>query len=1332
MVEKPAAQVELGRDAATTTVIGAAPRVPRPASSFKQTMIGVAGPELSRMAAPSARTQISKKPATTKPELPDTIRPRSSFPDSTPDLPAPASSSALPAPKGGYLPAPAPAKPPVPERKVGLPEVTRAKPPLPMRHTQTADSDLPAALTFNRKPPAVAADVQPKPAAPNAPPPRPAQPVRVAVEESQLPQLASEPPLVKGISLRSPAIDSGLPPTGGQLPLIGANRPHDPDIDLRLPSIYAEDGPSHKDAKTDDLEIELPSPFSSMGQSQREKPLRDLDFDLELAGRSSPPPHTQKDSSSRTLDRLPVEPDELGFGEVDFLAGSEFSLSSSDANADGAPAESNIAFIPDLDASLGADSRSATAAVSSASLKAQGAGAGLQLPDLTDALPMDSPPHGLDQPSMSRKERGAKLGREELDVGFMPGERDGQVGLGEPTAGRLSAIARTSGGGGTDFGEVSLDIGSNTDQAISTADDASPRERQASTDLEFGAIPQEEVAKPGMKAEEALSASGALQPEPQRRCADTAKASSKTARAVVLATLVTVIVGGAALSVLPDVGLFGASYISDQLRKSEYDRLLAEQSSAAQRALAQDLYPEAIRSLRQLESSEQAHPRARSLKAYMAFIAYAIDLRFGAAPERNSKAKVLLAQLSARTDVDSLALAEAARATDERNLTRAHQKIDDIRRGDPKRIEILVLSAQIEMLDRRPGQALVYWREVESFERSARSAFGSATAEFALGQLDASELSAKMAITRQPRHVGARLLMAHIAMDKRGDSDSEEKSLAQVLAGAADASPAELVSMQTMLGDLNLSRSRISAAEAAYSKALASDPRCSGALRGLGEALYRTGRFSESLARFEAAAQADPDDSTAAVGVAKSQLSLERVRDAVALLSKLLATHEQSFLVNYWYGAALEAVGNREEAEKSFARAVQLGGSEPSSIDAYVSLALLKNQQGRREEAQKLLDTARAKLPLSPKLLVAIGQLALSEGRYEVALDDFRHALQLDPTDIAARFRLGVALRKDRKFDEAMACFEAVAKVDVEFPGLALERGLLYETSGRTDEALKAFEDALAKAPNDPDLMLRVGCGNVAAGRPKEAETLLRKVLEQRPMSAETHHCLGRAQLLEGTNLALALRTLERAVELDPYRPEYYLYVGWAANEAGRIAVAEQALKKALSLDQGLGDAYWQRGVLRFRQGAIKDAVADLTKAIELRPSRFEAHAALAEAYYELGLEVKALEQWRLAVQAQPENASWHLSYGKLLQAINRDADARSELEQALTLGQKLDPPPRWLWEAHRLLARSLGMQASAIPHWQAYLRLSPLDHAYRDEAKQALARLGQPWDDTR
>src|SRR5262249_10180671 len=124
-------------------------------------------------------------------------------------------------------------------------------------------------------------------------------------------------------------------------------------------------------------------------------------------------------------------------------------------------------------------------------------------------------------------------------------------------------------------------------------------------------------------------------------------------------------------------------------------------------------------------------------------------------------------------------------------------------------------------------------------------------------------------------------------------------------------------------------------------------------------------------------------------------------------------------------------------------------------------------------------------------------------------------------------------------------------------------------------------------------------CGKASAGLGKEAEELVRKVLQKRPTSAEANHCLGRALLAQGTNLAEALKVLERSTEQDPNHAEYHLYVGWAANEAGRTAKAESSLKKALELDQGLADAYWQRGVLRNKQGAVRDAVKDLKKALE-------------------------------------------------------------------------------------------------------------------------------------
>jgi tetratricopeptide (TPR) repeat protein len=394
----------------------------------------------------------------------------------------------------------------------------------------------------------------------------------------------------------------------------------------------------------------------------------------------------------------------------------------------------------------------------------------------------------------------------------------------------------------------------------------------------------------------------------------------------------------------------------------------------------------------------------------------------------------------------------------------------------------------------------------------------------------------------------------------------------------------------------------------------------------------------------------------------------------------------------------------------------------------YIASALLLNQQGRPEDAQKTLDSAKSLMPNVPGVWRALGDVAQSQGRYKEALGHFQHAATLDPDDLGSKFRIGGALRRDGQFDEAIKAFDAVAAVDKDYPGLALERGLLYEASGHSEEALKQYEDALAKAPNDPDLMLRVGCGKVAANRAEQAEELLKKVLSQRPTSAETNHCLGRALLVQGTRLADALRTLERAVELDPNRPEYFLYVGWAANEAGNVPKAEKALAEALRLDQGLADAYWQRGVLRQRQGAVRDAIADLTRALALRPSRHEAHASLADAFYDLGREQEALKEWQLAIQAQPDNATWRFRYGKLLSANHQSENAIEQLTRALTLIDTVEPPPRWRWEAHHTLARALGPSPEAAKHWEQFLRLGPRDSPYRPEAKAFLEKAGKPW----
>jgi tetratricopeptide (TPR) repeat protein len=376
-------------------------------------------------------------------------------------------------------------------------------------------------------------------------------------------------------------------------------------------------------------------------------------------------------------------------------------------------------------------------------------------------------------------------------------------------------------------------------------------------------------------------------------------------------------------------------------------------------------------------------------------------------------------------------------------------------------------------------------------------------------------------------------------------------------------------------------------------------------------------------------------------------------------------------------------------------------------------------------------------VPPSGPLHKALGEIAMSRAAYGSAYDYFQKALALDPGDTRARFLGAVALTRLGRFEEALSAFQTVGQTDKDFPGLAVERGRLFEESGRNAEALAEYEAALKTTPDDPEVQIRVGCSRVVAGQTAAAKEILEKAAKLRPRSAEANHCLGRA-LFDEERYTDALGRLDRAVSIDPTRAIYHLYVGWVATEVGRQGGALEALDKAIELDKGLADAYWLRGRLRLKQGAAKDAILDLEHARQLKPSRYDALADLAVAYSDTGRMPKALDMWEEAIAKDADNPTWHFRYGKLLSSSGNGAMAAAHLKRAVDLvaessqssaaGGAKPKPPLWLWQAHYLLGRELGVVPAAIPHWQAYLRLSPRDDPYRPEAERALRDLGQPW----
>ncbi|WP_437279616.1 tetratricopeptide repeat protein [Sorangium sp. So ce375] len=804
---------------------------------------------------------------------------------------------------------------------------------------------------------------------------------------------------------------------------------------------------------------------------------------------------------------------------------------------------------------------------------------------------------------------------------------------------------------------------------------------------------------------------------------------SKIKRYVVAALAVAAVSGGA-LALVPDVGAFGVNLISDRLNAFAYDAALADLRQRTQTALAKDTASAANGALDDAKAARGNAPRHRATMAYAGYIAFARSLRFGHRTIDDAFGKEMIALASSHPG-DLLALAVAAQDAASGELARARQAAQALAAQLKDDIDLAVLAAEIELAAKDAPKAIAAWQHANGLQKSARTLFGLARAQLLAGDTAGAEASARAALEASPNHVGARTLVASLLWQEPGREQEALDLLGKVTGDGpirAAASDPEIVDAYTLLGTIHLAKSRMSAAEQAFAGAVKLDPQAVRALIGNGEVLYRSGRYSEAQARFEAAARADAQNLAAQLGKAKTWLAQERMKEAKDLLKELQKTRAADPQVAYWLGRTELALGNKKEAEQAYLDAVKSTENLPEVVDAYVALASLLSSVGRNEAAAEKLSEATAKFPDLPALHKAKAEVALQTGRYDEARQELELALAKED-DLGSQFKLGVAYRRLRRFDDAARVFDKVTAADKDYPGLALERGLLFEETGQSERALEMYADALRKAPNDIDLKLRVGSTQVMAGHASQAEPILRDVLKDRANSAEANHFLGRALLVRGTNTAEALRFLERAAEIDPNRAEYHLYVGWGANETGQTARAEMALRRALELDAELGDAYWQRGVLLQKQGASRDALADLKIALEKRPSRYEAYATMALCYQDQGNWAAAEDAWRRAIAANDKVPEWHYRLGKIYASRGNRAGAASEMEQAVTLGEAPErSTPPWLFDAHFLLAEALratNNRERAVRHYQRFLETAPLDNAYRRDAEQALESLG-------
>jgi tetratricopeptide (TPR) repeat protein len=881
--------------------------------------------------------------------------------------------------------------------------------------------------------------------------------------------------------------------------------------------------------------------------------------------------------------------------------------------------------------------------------------------------------------------------------------------------------------GGMSFGEV--DIGTGGGDAGSIALDANDRlgldtAREAPLGLPAASAPAR--GRGGPQAE--------------------AKPKRSLVKTIAAGVVLLAVAGGAALQVTP-YGAFGYLLISDTLHASDYRQATLAAIADGDKASASDTYDAAKAALDASYAAQARTPRARAISAYAAFADYATTVRFGADTTRGSRAAQLIAGLPTDKPVQYTDAAAAAQLAAGDDPVRARKAVDAVVQstppGDPIARDLSLLAGELALAARDGAGALASFKRAQAAAHDgadARVHYGLARSYDLTGDAANEKLELDATLAASPGHPGALTLRARPGTGA-ADPAQALADLALVLDGPsrAKASPRDLSRAYAAKAWVSLERGGSSDAREAFAQAVALDPRNVDALNGQGRLFLYEERSTEALARFDTALGIDPNSVETIANDAEAKIDLERLADAKQQLVAARERFPKSIMTLILLGKVEQHLGNADAAEADLRAAIALvDPARPDAVLPYVALAKLLSERGHVDDGRAALEEAKKKLTPSSALERAFGEMSELSGDYDGAIAHYNAALAKDPKDASTHFRLGVAFRRVRKFDNAASELDKVAAVDKDYPGLALERGLLFQESGDVQKAIEQFNGALAKAPDDPDLQLRVGAAYVAIGRPDEALPMLRKVLDKRPASAEAHHYIGRALMLQpGPERADAIRFLKRAVDLDPNRAEFHVYLAWAANDAtpAQLELARDEIDRALALDKVNPEAYWQRGVLERMEGADEDAIKDENHALALRPSRYEAHATLAQCFEDKNQEAAALAEWARAIAGDVEPADattvrhpfWRFRYGKLLLEHGGPAVALAQLVPAVTTAEGISPKPGWLAPLEFLTAESLrktGKKADAVDHYKRFLDIAPVNSPDRLDAQQALATL--------
>ncbi len=254
-------------------------------------------------------------------------------------------------------------------------------------------------------------------------------------------------------------------------------------------------------------------------------------------------------------------------------------------------------------------------------------------------------------------------------------------------------------------------------------------------------------------------------------------------------------------------------------------------------------------------------------------------------------------------------------------------------------------------------------------------------------------------------------------------------------------------------------------------------------------------------------------------------------------------------------------------ALKALEHATFFGPNSVVSFDA-VSLNISADQLYQKGEIQGAIEEFKKALLLDPSNVNVHNSLGVCYGvlgAYEKAIKSFEEAIRLDSKEVMATYNVGLANSLINNKDKALEYFLKADSIGEELFEVAFQTGRLYLEKGQFKIGRKFLEKAVRLRPESGAAFRYLGECYAAINMTDEAVSAYKKAIKQNPGDADSLSALGYLLDIQGENPEVTTIFCQQSVEISPEN-------GLFRHRLGQLHLKQNQLEDALKEFQQADD----------------------------------------------------------------------------------------------------------------------------------------------------------------